>query len=281
MSEPYLGLIMITPYTFTPRDWAYCDNQMINISANSALYSLIGNVYGGDGRTTFALPDLRARAPIGASQTMGQAPDLSASTVGQKGGADEIFLSLDQMPAHSHAVSGALEDPKPQFPGEIPAGSLEVYMDADFTQTKGNFTQTSYTIGAFADYLEISTAQATTTIPTSNSSLARPYISTFGVQGDLTVNNASNFVTIKAMAQDPSGTKPQFSGSIQLTGTARLNQNTVTIPGYSFDFSVNPGVAVKDIPLQPVGLGQSFPNRDPSLALNYIISLSGLYPSHD
>jgi len=98
--EPYLGEIRMFAGNFAPRGWALCDGQFLSISSNSALFSLLGTTYGGDGRTTFALPDLRGRAPIHA----GQGPGLSNRRLGGKGGAETAVLSASQMPIHSHTV---------------------------------------------------------------------------------------------------------------------------------------------------------------------------------
>ena len=83
---------------FAPRGWAFCDGQLLAVSQNDALFSLLGTIYGGDGRTTFALPDLRGRLPIHA----GQGPGLSQRRLGAKGGAENVTLTVNQLPNHSH-----------------------------------------------------------------------------------------------------------------------------------------------------------------------------------
>lgn len=101
MSDPFLGEIRLFPYTFAPRGWALCNGQMLSISQNTALFALIGTIYGGDGRTTFALPDLRGRVAV----SSGEGPGLSAYDVGETGGAESVTLSESQMPAHNHLMS--------------------------------------------------------------------------------------------------------------------------------------------------------------------------------
>jgi microcystin-dependent protein len=105
MSDPFISQMMIWPASFAPRNWAYCQGQLLAISSNTALFSLIGTIYGGDGRTTFRLPDLRGRAPIGA----GRGPGLSLYQEGQLGGEEYVTLSQLEMPLHNHtaSVSGA------------------------------------------------------------------------------------------------------------------------------------------------------------------------------
>lgn len=97
MSEPFLGEIRMMGFNFNPRGWAKCDGQLLPISQNTALFSLLGTTYGGDGRTTFALPDLRGRLPKHA----GNGPGLPQLQQGAKGGANTI----SQVPAHTHTAS--------------------------------------------------------------------------------------------------------------------------------------------------------------------------------
>ncbi len=99
-SEPFVGQLMIFAGNFAPRGWAYCDGQILAISQNEALFSLLGTIYGGDGRTTFGLPDLRGRIPVHA----GQGPGLSNRTLGAKGGAETATVAPSQLPSHSHAL---------------------------------------------------------------------------------------------------------------------------------------------------------------------------------
>jgi microcystin-dependent protein len=101
MSEPFLGEIRVLGFQFTPRGWAGCDGQLLSIAQNSALFSLLGTTYGGDGRTTFALPDLRGRTPI----HQGQGQGLSPYSMGQNGGSESHTLTANEMPQHSHALA--------------------------------------------------------------------------------------------------------------------------------------------------------------------------------
>ncbi len=100
--EPLLGSIGIFGGNFAPRGWAFCEGQLLPIAQNSALFSILGTTYGGDGRTTFALPDLRGRAPIGP----GNGPGLSSYRLGEKGGTENVTLNVTNMPAHSHMLNG-------------------------------------------------------------------------------------------------------------------------------------------------------------------------------
>lgn len=103
MSEPFLGQITMFGGNFAPRGWAFCNGQLLAINQNQALFSLLGTTYGGDGRTTFGLPDLRGRVPInsGGNST---GPGLSTYRLGQRGGVETNTLRVDQLPAHNHSV---------------------------------------------------------------------------------------------------------------------------------------------------------------------------------
>lgn len=98
MSEPYVGEIRMFAGTFAPRGWAYCDGQLLAVSQNDVLFSLLGTIYGGDGRTTFGLPDLRSRIPL----HQGIGPGLSPRRLGSRGGSESETLTANQLPSHSH-----------------------------------------------------------------------------------------------------------------------------------------------------------------------------------
>lgn len=113
MYEPFLGQISITAFGFAPRGWAFCNGQLLPISQNQALFSLLGTSYGGDGRVTFALPDLRGRAALhsGGSQMQGQAAGL-----------EQVTLGSAQMPAHGHALRASSDLANASVPGNaVPA----------------------------------------------------------------------------------------------------------------------------------------------------------------
>lgn len=101
MASPFVGQLMIVPYNFAPREWAFCNGQVISIAQNTALFSLIGTTFGGNGQTTFALPDLQGRVPI----HWGKGSGLSNYVLGQKGGEEQVTLQSFQMPAHTHSFA--------------------------------------------------------------------------------------------------------------------------------------------------------------------------------
>ncbi len=118
MIEAILGEIEFFAFGMVPKGWLPCAGQLLSITANQALFSLLGTTYGGDGRTTFGLPDLRGRLPVG--QGLGR--NLSNYDLGQKGGNEGVALTLQQIPAHTHPVGAVSNPPAPAVPS--PAGNL-------------------------------------------------------------------------------------------------------------------------------------------------------------
>src|SRR5215210_7844851 len=103
MSEGFIGEIRIFAGNFAPAGWAFCDGQLMPISENDALFVLLGTTYGGDGQSTFALPDLRGRSP----QHQGTRPGGSAYILGEQGGVESVTLTINQIPTHNHAATAA------------------------------------------------------------------------------------------------------------------------------------------------------------------------------
>jgi microcystin-dependent protein len=100
MEQPFIGEIRLVPYNFEPRGWAFCDGRTLEIAQNTALFSLLGTTFGGDGERTFGLPDLRGRVPVGAGES-----DTGADYfLGSTGGSESVRLEMSQMPIHSHPV---------------------------------------------------------------------------------------------------------------------------------------------------------------------------------
>jgi microcystin-dependent protein len=120
-SEPFLATIFMFAGNFAPRGYAFCQGQLLPIAQYSALFSLLGTTYGGDGRTTFALPDLRGRV----AQGTGQGPGLSAIALGQQGGSQNVTLTAAQMPSHNHGATvtiHAANDGRPSI--DNPSGAV-------------------------------------------------------------------------------------------------------------------------------------------------------------
>jgi microcystin-dependent protein len=141
MSDPFVAEIRIFPFNFSPKGWAFCNGQLLPISQNTALFSLLGTTYGGDGKSTFALPNLQGSVPL----HPGQGPGLSLYDLGEQGGSDTVTLLQTEMPVHTHATSAHAQDTGLVFapgPAVVPASA-----DGGFaynTQTNANTTQFAF-----------------------------------------------------------------------------------------------------------------------------------------
>jgi microcystin-dependent protein len=118
MADPFVAEIRIFPFNFAPRGWAWCDGQLLPLSQNTALFSLLGTSYGGNGKSTFALPDLQGRAPM----HPGQGPGLSLHDLGETGGSDTVTLLQSEMPNHPHTMRANTDFADLQVPS--PARSI-------------------------------------------------------------------------------------------------------------------------------------------------------------
>jgi microcystin-dependent protein len=132
MAEPFLGQINIFPYNFAPRNWAFCQGQLMSIAQNTALFSLLGTTYGGNGQTTFALPDLRSRVAVGS----GQGPGLSSYVLGEVSGTESVTMTIETMPSHNHTVGiqvnsseGGANSPAGGYPGKADPGPYAATTD--------------------------------------------------------------------------------------------------------------------------------------------------------
>lgn len=113
MADPFVAEMRIFPFNFAPRGWAFCDGQLLPLSQNTALFSLLGTFYGGDGKSTFALPDMQGRAPV----QQGDGNGLGSKFLGETGGAETVTLLISEMPFHTHTYSGSLrpaDNPNPE-----------------------------------------------------------------------------------------------------------------------------------------------------------------------
>lgn len=205
--DQFIGTVMIWAPNRAPRGWAFCAGQLLAVSANTALFSLVGTTYGGNGQTTFGLPDLRGRVPVGA----GQGPGLTNRQLGESGGVESETLLTTQMPMHTHM--------------------------ATFTPSGGGG-------GGGAAELMASTAGGTQHEPTAGAFLAAGVDGT-GIPANIYTTNSTNTVSLGGISGGGGG-----SGG-----------GTVTV--------------------QPAGGSQPFNVMQPYQALNYIIAITGIYPSFD
>jgi microcystin-dependent protein len=113
MADPFVAEIRIFPFNFAPKGWAWCDGQLMPISQNTALFSLLGTTYGGDGKSNFALPDLQGRAPM----HPGQGPGLSLHDLGEEGGSETVTLLESEIPSHTHPLRAFNDVGEDRTPG--------------------------------------------------------------------------------------------------------------------------------------------------------------------
>lgn len=168
MSEPYIGEIRILPYNYAPRDWVRCDGQLLPIAQFTTLYAIIGNTYGGDGRTTMGVPNLTNRAPMHFGNSTG--PGLSNHLLGERGGTDQVTLTEGQIPAHTHSFEVESE------PGDLvsPEGAIM----GQLSYKRGNRTTTG---SAFASQVSSRAELNTTSLQNEGNSNAhgnmQPFLS--------------------------------------------------------------------------------------------------------
>ena len=285
--EPFLGEVTLFAGNFAPRGWASCDGQLLPIAQNTALFSILGTTYGGDGRTTFALPDLRGRTAI----HEGTGPGLTNRPLGERTGVEQVTLTQAQLPAHDHTLpwGGATYDTgggqahtnmqpslalnriiglQGYYPsrsvagGDVSAsalGGVEPYI-AEVSLFAGNFAPRNW---AFCDGQLLSIAQNTALFSLVGTIYGGDGRTTFGLP-DLRGRTAIHEGTGPGLTPRPLG---------QMTGVEQVTLTEVQL-------------AVHDHTLPPTSLltgstggGQSHTNMEPSLALNYIIALYGIYPS--
>ena len=135
-SDPYLGQIAFVPYNFVPKNWAACNGQLLSIAQNQALFSLLGTMYGGNGTTNFALPDMRGRVLVHEGQTSGGGTTYS---MGQIGGAESVTLLVTQMPSHSHTVNAVTAEGNQNTPtNSLPADTKG--LDKEYSDATANTT---------------------------------------------------------------------------------------------------------------------------------------------
>lgn len=148
--EGTIGYTTLFAGNFAPKSWAFCNGQLLPISRYTAVFSILGTMYGGDGRTTFALPDLRGRAVVGA----GQGPGLSNYDIGQQGGIESTTLGVDQMPVHAHSVTATV----------TPKAATTASSTSPQNNVFGTGTDTLYTSAADATFGAYNSALTTSPI---------------------------------------------------------------------------------------------------------------------
>ena len=294
-SSPYVGEIILIAFNFAPAGYAFCDGQLMPISENETLFQLIGTTYGGDGQTTFALPDLRGRTPIGS----GQGPGLSNYVIGEAFGTEGVTITISQMPAHTHAIdasgltatervsSGAGNQLSPvgnvlavdaTAPFTTPAltPGVDIIRAAHITElrTRVDAARARFGLVAFS-YTDPTITAGTTAVKAAHIQELRTALQQAYVQAGLT---------------PPTYTDPVLTAQATMVKAVHINEirNAVAVlaaPPLTYssappDASMGTGaVALAGGSTAIAGGSQSHENRQPFLALNYCISLFGQFPA--
>jgi microcystin-dependent protein len=137
--DPFVAEIRIFPFNFAPKGWAFCDGQILPLSQNTALFSLLGTTYGGDGKSNFALPNMQGNAPM----HPGQGPGLSLHDLGETGGSDTVTLLESEIPAHSHTMVASTQPGEDPAPSPTEALARSVGANLYQTVTNANIVQLS------------------------------------------------------------------------------------------------------------------------------------------
>jgi len=209
--DPFLAEIMAFAPNFAPRGWSSCSGQLLPISSNTALFSLIGTIYGGDGRTTTALPDLRGRAPIG----VGPAPGMATYVQGQRVGQEYVTLTATQVPAHTH-----------------PATVKNLTLDVEAVMQ--------------------------------------------GVNEDGSTDNPTDAVLAKPIYRESIATKHDVKAYVKSPDSSKI----VAMSDQAIKTSTSNGSGTVEVG-PSIGGGQEHENRTPSLVINWVIALQGVFPSRN
>jgi microcystin-dependent protein len=137
--DPFVAEIRIFPFNFAPKGWAFCDGQILPLSQNTALFSLLGTTYGGDGKSNFALPNMQGNAPM----HPGQGPGLSLHDLGETGGSDTVTLLESEIPSHAHSMMAINNTPQDTIPGPLEGFARSSGANAYQANVQANIVQMS------------------------------------------------------------------------------------------------------------------------------------------
>jgi microcystin-dependent protein len=292
MALPYVGEIMLAGFTFAPQGWASCDGQLLPISQNETLFQLIGTTYGGDGEVTFAMPDLRGRVAVGT----GQGPGLSNYGLAEAAGSETVTLTSAQMPAHTHAIDATALTAAVRVKNAVgtqsgPAGHV-------FAIDSPPFTNPTLTAGADAIRV-VHVTELRSRIDSYRTSVGlSPFTYT-----DPTLSAGTTLVKAAHIAELRTSLRqayvraglapPTFTDDPLAAGTTaktahitELRTAVTAVAGGAATYSsaapganMAPGaITLAGSVSPPAGGNQPHDNRQPFLALNYCISLFGIFP---
>ena len=288
-AEPGLGEITLFGGNFAPRGWAFCDGQLLPIAQNSALFSILGTTYGGDGRTTFGLPDLRGRGVMHTGAGLGLTPRV----LGETGGVEDASLSVAQMPSHDHTLPPSSNVTEVTGGGQA-HGNMQPYLGlnrvialnglfpsrnlTDGGETLNEFGADPYIggIGIFAgNYTPRGWARSDGQLLSisENSALFAILGTTYGGDGRTTFGLPDLRGRFAIHEGEGPGLTDRNLG--EMLGTEQVTLAEAQMPSHHHTLPPSSDLT------GPAGGGQGHPNMQPSLALNYVIALNGIFPSRN
>jgi microcystin-dependent protein len=285
VGEPFLSQIEIFSFNFAPRGWAQCNGQLLPINQNQALFALLGTTYGGNGQTTFALPDLRNRVPIG----FGQGPGLSPFLLGERGGSDAITLTLTQLPSHTHVVTPgtltqrgrlsqgdqrsaaggthAVESDEPASVGVTVIRAAHILE----SRRRADLLRAQYGLGGFA-YTDATLTAGLSTIKAAHVLDLRQALQEARTAGGLT----------PLAFTDPALAAGDMVKAVHIDELRSVvPATTATYSTAAADATLQSGAVALSgsLTAAPVGGSQAHNNVMPYLSLNFCIALQGIFPS--
>ena len=264
MADPFVAEIRIFAGNFAPTGWALCNGQLLSISQNTALFSLLGTSYGGDGRVTFGLPDLQGSAPM----HQGQGPGLSQRFIGEQAGEQAVTLVQNEMPVHSHALNATNQ------PENLPDPANHTLARANanaYVQNPGSFTQMNgLAIGISGD------GESTFALPNLQSRVpihVGPGLA-LGQQG----GEEQVTLTVNQIPAHGHALNADENSGTQLSPTNNVLAQTQNPMMYR---AIAPTLAMNANSVLPTGGSQPHDNMLPFLVVSFIIALFGIFPSRN
>jgi len=278
-SNPTLGEVSMFAGNFAPQGWAKCEGQLLSIASNTALFSIMGTTYGGDGETTFALPDLRGRTPIGT----GNGPGLTPRSLGARSGSPTTILNTNQIPNHLHSLPNTAPDTGSTGGGQQHS-NMQPWLAISYvvpwtgiypSQSLGGdsyLASVEMFAGNFAPYSTIPADGRLLSIA-QNSALFSLVGTIYGGDGETTFgvpDLRGRAAVHSGYTAGPGLTRYNLG---QKTGVENVTLSTAQMPSHTHDLPGAVGATGS------LGGNQAYTNRQPGLGLNYVIAMSGLYPS--
>ena len=271
MSEPFIGEIRMIGFQFAPRNWAFCDGQILPIRQNEALFALIGNIYGGDGMNNFALPDLRGRVPMHSGKGTG----LLLRELGEELGMEAVGLDISTLPTHQHVVQTAAPEASIAVANDfvtVAAPKATVQVQNDFVTVDAPTVNVTVEENFVTAGLNATTDSARESAASSNRIMASSRI--------YSSDNATSNAQLGGVAVNTDSSKLKVTNNAP---NVTVKPAALTVTNSKPSVTVDPayiGVSVGKPPAVTLDAGgnQVHGNIQPSLVVNFIIALEGIFP---